>query len=132
LALESPEPILPPKDKEGERHEIRKPRRDLQQPLQKEELKQSDVRDIWSLEEISERARLLRRKKRLGALTPEEEADLVRLHSILDAPTEEEMAELKALAEVEAEEFRDQHRFETLLDEFEKILEAMRQKSHGG
>ena len=132
LELEPPERILDREAKAEAGREIRKPRRSLQQPLRKEELKQSDVRDIWSLEEIAERARLLRRKKRLEALTPQEEADLVRLHSILDAPTEEEMAELKALDELEAEELRDQRRFEMLMDELEKILEGLNQKSNGG
>lgn len=75
--------------------------------------------------ELPERARELRRKNRLGQLTPAEDAELAGLHAILDQPTEEELMRLLE------DEARDHQRFRGLLDEFEKVVTALRRKADG-
>lgn len=74
---------------------------------------------------VSETARELRRKKRLKGLTVTEEAELVRLHAILDQPTEDELTQLRV------DEKRDHDRFQALLGEFQGVLDELRGKANG-
>ncbi|MBM4031050.1 MAG: hypothetical protein FJ291_04610 [Planctomycetes bacterium] len=77
------------------------------------------------MEKLSARARELRRRARLGELVPEEATELAELHELLDRPTAEDVAQLRA------EEEQDHCRFQELLCEFDQVMSGLRSKANG-
>lgn len=70
-------------------------------------------------DDLAEKARDLRRKRRLEGLSPVEEAELARLHDVLDEPTQEEIDRLRE------EEERDRRRFHKLMQKFDVLMDRL-------
>jgi len=71
------------------------------------------------------RARILRRKRRLGKLTPSEKMEYRALHTILDRPSQEELDHLNKQLE------KDRLRFRRLLDQFDVLVKNLAKKKNG-